>query len=165
MIQYTVADAGAMDRLGAHLGHALDGGAVVYLHGELGAGKTTLVRGVLRGLGFTGSVRSPTYTLVEGYEFSGRLLQHLDLYRIRAPTELEYLGIRELDDPDLWVFVEWPERGAAALPPPDLILRLETQGPGRSIKLEASSARGRTLAEAWQGAVQAAREPGLAMTG
>ncbi|MGH8402341.1 MAG: tRNA (adenosine(37)-N6)-threonylcarbamoyltransferase complex ATPase subunit type 1 TsaE [Gammaproteobacteria bacterium] len=163
MIQFTVADASAMDRLGAHLGHALNGGAMVYLHGELGAGKTTLVRGVLRGLGFTGSVRSPTYTLVEGYEFSGRWLQHLDLYRIRAPAELEYLGIRELDAPDLWVFVEWPERGAAALPPPDLILSLETQEPGRQIRLEAPSARGRTLAAAWEAGLQAVREPGLIM--
>ncbi|MGH8398048.1 MAG: tRNA (adenosine(37)-N6)-threonylcarbamoyltransferase complex ATPase subunit type 1 TsaE [Gammaproteobacteria bacterium] len=165
MIEFTVADASAMDKLGVQLGHVLKSGAVVYLHGELGAGKTTLVRGVLHGLGFTGSVRSPTYTLVEGYEFSGRWLQHLDLYRICAPAELEYLGIRELDDPDLWVFVEWPERGETALPRPDLILILEAQEPGRRIRLEAQSARGQTLAEAWRGAMQAAREPGLVLAG
>ncbi|MGH8283986.1 MAG: tRNA (adenosine(37)-N6)-threonylcarbamoyltransferase complex ATPase subunit type 1 TsaE [Gammaproteobacteria bacterium] len=164
MSQFAVADAASMGSLGAQLGRALNGGAVVYLQGELGAGKTTLVRGVLRGLGFTGSVRSPTYTLMEGYRFSGRWLQHLDLYRIRAPAELEYLGIRELDDPDLWVFVEWPERGEAALPLPDLVLGLELPESGRLVKLEARSTRGRTLAEAWQGGVQAAREPGLTMT-
>ncbi|MGA9852692.1 MAG: tRNA (adenosine(37)-N6)-threonylcarbamoyltransferase complex ATPase subunit type 1 TsaE [Gammaproteobacteria bacterium] len=165
MNEFFVADAGAMGRLGAQLGRALNGGAVVYLQGELGAGKTTLVRGVLHGLGFRGHVRSPTYTLVEGYEFSGRLFQHLDLYRIRAPAELEYLGIRELDDPDLWVFVEWPERGEGAVPPPDLVLGLEVHEPGRRLKLKASSERGRKLAEAWQAGVRTAREPELASGG
>ena len=160
---FTVADATAMEALGVQLAHALKSGAVVYLAGEVGAGKTTLVRGVLRGLGFTGRVRSPTYTLMEGYEFPGRLFQHLDLYRIRAADELEFLGIRELDDPEQWVFVEWPEQGAGALPPPDLELNLHLREPGRWVQVEAPSGRGRSLAEAWRTGVQQAAVPGLAV--
>ena len=150
-----------MGSLGMQLGSALDGGAVVYLKGELGAGKTTLVRGVLRGLGFTGRVRSPTYTLVEGYEFPGRMFQHLDLYRIHASGELEFLGIRELDDPDQWVFVEWPERGEGALPPADMELILQLQESGRRVEIEAHSERGRVLAGAWRAGVKAHPVPGL----
>lgn len=139
-----------MDRLGQCLGRALQGGVTVYLQGELGAGKTTLVRGVLKGLGYTGPVRSPTYTLVEGYDLAARMLYHLDLYRIRGFAELEYLGIRDLDDRDLWVFVEWPERGAGSLPAADLVMRLEMRDPGRLLHLEAGSERGSALMTAWQ---------------
>ncbi|HVC37594.1 MAG TPA: tRNA (adenosine(37)-N6)-threonylcarbamoyltransferase complex ATPase subunit type 1 TsaE [Gammaproteobacteria bacterium] len=163
MNQFAVHDATAMDALGVRLGRALSAGIVVYLSGELGAGKTTLVRGVLRGLGFTGHVRSPTYTLMEGYEFPGRVLQHLDLYRIRAASELEFLGVRELDGPDRWVFVEWPELGAGALPPPDLELKLELQDPGRRVGLSPRSQQGRKLAEVWRSLVKAAPVPGLAI--
>lgn len=138
-----------MDSLGANLGRALTSGAVVYLRGELGAGKTTLVRGVLRGLGFTGQVRSPTYTLVEGYEFGARRLYHLDLYRIRGAEEMEYLGARDLDDPDLWVFAEWPERGERRLPASDLLLDFELWEPGRRIRAEAQTTRGERLLRAW----------------
>ena len=139
-----------MDALGISLGRSLQVGAIIYLQGELGAGKTTLVRGVLKGLGYEGHVRSPTYTLVEGYELTGRMLYHLDLYRIRGLMELEYLGIRDLDDPELWVFVEWPERGAGGLPSPDLILRLAVQEPGRTVLVDAASERGSSLAAAWR---------------
>lgn len=138
-----------METLGASLGRALQAGVVVYLQGELGAGKTTLVRGVLKGLGHEGPVRSPTYTLVEGYELAGRMLYHLDLYRIRGRMELEFLGIRDLDDPEFWVFVEWPERGAGGLPPPDLLLRLEVSGQGRAVRVETESERGCSLVAAW----------------
>lgn len=144
-----------MDSLGANLGRALGGGAVVYLHGELGAGKTTLVRGVLGGLGFSGQVRSPTYTLVEGYEIGRRWLYHLDLYRIRGPAELEYLGVRDLDDPELWVFVEWPERGQGSLPASDLVLNFEMQEPGRRIRVEGKTRRGQELARGWTARMQA----------
>jgi tRNA threonylcarbamoyladenosine biosynthesis protein TsaE len=148
-----------MDTLGAILGLALGGGAAVYLHGELGAGKTTLVRGVLRGLGFTGRVRSPTYTLVESYEMGGRQLYHLDLYRIRSSEEMEYLGARDLDDPDLWVFAEWPERAAGRLPGPDLVLNFEVREPGRLVRAEPQSARGLELLQAWlAGMAEQARE-------
>ena len=138
-----------MGSLGVKLGRALGGGAVVYLRGELGAGKTTLARGVLRGLGFTGRVRSPTYTLVEGYEVGGRQLYHLDLYRIRGSEEMEYLGARDLDDPDLWVFAEWPERGAGWLPGPDVVLNFEMREPGRLVRAEPQTARGQELLETW----------------
>lgn len=150
MIAFNVADATAMDFLGANLGRALTTGAVVYLHGELGAGKTTLVRGVLRGLGFTGHVRSPTYTLVEGYEFAARRLYHLDLYRIRGAEELEYLGVRDLDDPDLWVFAEWPERGEGRLPTSDLVLNFDVQEPGRRVRAEPHGRRGQDLVQSWK---------------
>lgn len=149
MTELDVAGAAVMDSLGADLGRALTGGAVVYLQGELGAGKTTLVRGVLHGLGFAGHVRSPTYTLVEGYEFGARRLYHLDLYRIRGAEEMEYLGARDLDDSKLWVFAEWPERGAGRLPAPDLLLNFELREPSRRIRAEAHTARGRELLQAW----------------
>lgn len=138
-----------MDALGQALGRSLHNGAVVYLRGQLGAGKTTLVRGVLKGLGFEGRVRSPTYTLVEGYEIGGYRLYHLDLYRIRGPEEMEYLGARDLDDGDLWVFVEWPDHGEGRLPEPDLVLNFELREPGRLIRAEPRSGRGEDLTQAW----------------
>ena len=162
MSQFRVEDAVAMDALGVQLGRALNVAAVVYLTGELGAGKTTLVRGVLRGLGFTDRVRSPTYTLMESYEFPGRVFHHLDLYRIRDAGELEFLGVRELDAADRWVFVEWPERGVGDLPPPDLELKFELRDPGRRIGLSARSEQGRKLAAAWRTLVKAAAVPGVA---
>ncbi len=162
MSQFRVEDAVAMDALGVQLGRALSTAVVVYLTGELGAGKTTLVRGVLRGLGFTGRVRSPTYTLMEGYEFPGRVFHHLDLYRIRDAGELEFLGVRELDAADRWVFVEWPERGVGDLPPPDLELKFELRDAGRRVGLNARSEQGRKLAAAWRTLVKAAAVPGLA---
>ncbi|MDE2070424.1 MAG: tRNA (adenosine(37)-N6)-threonylcarbamoyltransferase complex ATPase subunit type 1 TsaE [Gammaproteobacteria bacterium] len=138
-----------MDALGQALGRSLQNGAVVYLRGQLGTGKTTLVRGVLKGLGFDGRVRSPTYTLVEGYEIGGHQLYHLDLYRIRGPEEMEYLGARDLDDPDLWVFAEWPEHGEGRLPEPDLVLNFELRESGRSIRAESQTGRGEQLTRAW----------------
>lgn len=161
MTQFVVDAAAAMDALGIQLGRALSGGAVVFLMGELGAGKTSLVRGVLRGLGFTGHVRSPTYTLLEAYELHDRVFQHLDLYRISDVNELEFLGVRELDDPKHWVFVEWPERGVGHLPLPDLELKLELQDSGRRIGLSTRNERGRRLSEAWRTLVKAAEIPGL----
>lgn len=150
-----------MDALGGQLAGALTGRAVVYLSGELGAGKTTLVRGVLHGLGFSGHVRSPTYTLMEGYEFPGRILQHLDLYRILDPGELEFLGVRDLDMPDSWVFVEWPEHGAGYLPSPDLELNIELRDPGRRVGLASRSPEGRRLAAAWLAGIKAASVTGV----
>lgn len=158
MTTLTAAGPAEMDTLGQCLGRALRGGAVVYLQGELGAGKTTFVRGVLKGLGHPGPVRSPTYTLVEGYDLSGHMLYHLDLYRIRGFAELEYLGIRDLDDPDLWVFVEWPERGAGSLPAADITLRLEMQDLGRVMRADAATERGRTLVSAWLSEINKTQE-------
>ncbi len=107
---------------------------VVFLRGDLGAGKTTLVRGLLRGLGHEGPVRSPTYTLIEPYEVAGQRLYHLDLYRLGDPEELEFLGLRDLLDGEALLLVEWPERGAGVLPEPELIIDIAHAPPGRRIR-------------------------------
>ena len=139
---YVIADAAAMEALGAALARVLDGGLIVHLNGELGAGKTTLVRGVLRGLGHTGSVRSPTYTLVEPYELAGRRIYHLDLYRLADPEELEWIGIRDLLDSGSLALIEWPERGSGVLPPADLEIAIAYFGTGRSVTLTGHSEAG-----------------------
>lgn len=140
-------NAAVTEALGAALGPAaLDAGLVVYLEGRLGAGKTTLVRGLLRGLGHRGAVRSPTYTLVEEYPLAaGRLALHLDLYRLADPEELEYLGVRELDAPDQLVLIEWAERGGDRLPAADLRLSLAVTGEGREASLTPLTASGEAV--------------------
>gem|GEM_PF-180136 len=107
----------------------------VYLQGDLGTGKTTLVRGILRGLGYAGPVRSPTYTLLEPYKLGTMCLYHLDLYRLGDPEELEYLGLRDLLDGRNLLLVEWPERGWSVLPAPDLTIRIEHANEARSLDL------------------------------
>ncbi len=147
MIQLTLPDAAATEAVGARLARALaqQPGLVVFLHGELGAGKTTLVRGWLRALGITGAIRSPTYTLVEPYELAGRNLLHLDLYRLNDPLELEQLGLYDTPpDRSVWL-VEWPERGAGQLPLPDLQISLQATDFGREISIEPSQALGSVL--------------------
>lgn len=131
-----------METLGVALAKAISGGLVIHLSGELGAGKTTLVRGVLRGLGHAGSVRSPTYTLVEPYELAGRRVYHLDLYRLGDPEELEWIGLRDLLDADSLALIEWPERGRGMLPQADLELSLEYFGTGRRVSLTGHSKAG-----------------------
>lgn len=123
----------------------LRGGAVVYLQGSLGAGKTTFARALLRALGVTERVKSPTYTLVEPYTVPGLQAWHLDLYRIGDPRELEWLGLDALADPGALVLVEWPERGVGALPQADLLLRLAHAGEGRHAQLLARSPRGQRI--------------------
>jgi len=120
-------------RIAAHLRPP----CTIYLQGDLGTGKTTLVRGVLRGFGHAGPVRSPTYTLLEPYELGAMRLYHLDLYRLGDPEELEYLGLRDLLDGRSLLLVEWPERGRGALPTPDLTIRIEHAGEARSLDLTA----------------------------
>ena len=95
---------------------------VVAIQGELGAGKTTMVGGLINALGIAGPVRSPTYTLIEPYEAHGRHIYHLDLYRLADPREVEALGVRDLLLPDTILLIEWPERGAGALPEADLAI-------------------------------------------
>lgn len=130
---------------GACLASALKPPCVIFLEGDLGTGKTTLTRGILRGLGHSGAVRSPTYTLVEPYALTGLELYHFDLYRLGDPEELDYLGLRDLLGRDsVWV-VEWPERGAGLLPKPDLSIRLVHRDAGRRLTLTAMSPAGETL--------------------
>lgn len=139
-------DEAATVRLGTALAAAVRGtGGVIHLRGELGSGKTALARALLRGLGFSGAVRSPTYTLLEIYEMAGRRIFHLDLYRLRAAAEAEYLGLGEIDPATDLVLVEWPENGGDALPVADLVIRLAYEGLGRRAGFEAGSARGTTI--------------------
>jgi tRNA threonylcarbamoyladenosine biosynthesis protein TsaE len=115
---------------------------VLYLCGELGAGKTTLVRGLLQELGVTEAIRSPTYSLYESYELSGGRVLHVDLYRLRVPAEFETLGLREeCRGGTLWL-VEWPERGAGQLPTADLRLELQFERDGRRLELVPTSEAG-----------------------
>jgi len=138
-------DEAATQGFGGRLASALAGGGLLFLRGELGAGKTTLVRGLLRAFGHAGAVRSPTYTLVEPYEVGSRQLFHLDLYRLGDPEELEFLGLREILDAEAICLVEWPERGAGLLPAPDLELFLEYAGEGRQLTATARTSRGETM--------------------
>ena len=145
MISRFLADPAATEALGAQLAALLPPTAIVYLRGPLGAGKTCLVRGLLRALGHQGIVRSPTYTLVEPYEVAGLRLLHLDLYRLADPEELEFLGLRDwLGDPHV-LLVEWPERGAGVLPPADLDLRLGPADTGRQAALTGHGDLGQRL--------------------
>jgi tRNA threonylcarbamoyladenosine biosynthesis protein TsaE len=121
---------------------ALSPGAVVYLLGELGAGKTTCVRSLLRALGVAGLVRSPTYTLVETYNLAALTCVHVDLYRLQALTEVDELGLRDLVGPGCLLLVEWPERGGAALPPADLDLMFRYAGDAREATLSAKTLLG-----------------------
>lgn len=129
--------------LARRLAPAVRDGGVVYLRGELGAGKTTFARALLRALGVGERVKSPTYTLLERYFVGGHHAFHLDLYRIAAPGELAWLGLDELDAPDALVLIEWPERGDGALPTADLEVLLEHAGTGRVGRLTALSVRAR----------------------
>lgn len=137
-----LADAGATERLGQALAAVLPRHGLVTLSGDLGAGKTTLARGVLRALGVAGAVRSPTYTLVEPYDLPGRRVLHLDLYRLADPEELELIGFRDLLTPTSLLLVEWPEKGAGVLPEADLAVRLAHAGESRGAELLALTQAG-----------------------
>lgn len=142
-----LADGSATESLGAELAASLPLRAVVFLRGELGAGKSTLARAMLRRLGVTGAIKSPTYTLVERYAIAGGEAAHLDLYRLAAAEELDFLGLDELAVlARLWL-VEWPERGLAHLPTPDLEVTLGVSGAGREARLQAASESGRSWLE------------------
>jgi tRNA threonylcarbamoyladenosine biosynthesis protein TsaE len=144
-------DADATERAGQRLAgglEALGGPVLIVLEGPLGAGKTTLVRGLLRGMGHEGRVRSPTFTLLEPYELAGKTVAHLDLYRLADPAELDFLGVSDLVVPGNVILVEWPERGGDRLPRADLKLCLDYDGPGRCLRAEASTPAGKALANA-----------------
>ena len=135
----------AMLALGARLAALTEGRGIVYLHGDLGAGKTTLSRGIIRGLGHVGAVKSPTFTLVEPYEIGTLKVFHFDLYRLADPEELEFMGIRDYFDDDSLCLIEWPERGVGVLPKADLDITIAAQAGARSLLLQPQGARG----ESW----------------
>lgn len=143
-----VADEGQMRALGARLVSACDSGGVITLSGELGTGKTTLVRGALRARGVEGGVRSPTYTLIEYYPLPDFAIAHFDLYRLGEPEELEYLGYRDYLNPSTLCLIEWPERAAGYLQGVDIELELAYDPAGRRVSLRACSADGQRVLSA-----------------
>jgi len=127
------------------LGGVADGPIVVTLSGELGAGKTTLIRAVLRGLGHQGAVPSPTYMLLEPYDLGGWNIAHLDFYRLSQPGDLEGLGLRDWLAGRRLILIEWPENAAGRLPPADLAIAFVLTGARRTLELRAQTDRGRAL--------------------
>jgi tRNA threonylcarbamoyladenosine biosynthesis protein TsaE len=140
-----LADEEATLAFGRHIASVTGGRGLVTLQGDLGSGKTTLSRGLIRALGHTGAVKSPTFTLVEPYELANGQVLHYDLYRLNDPEELHFLGVRDFLDGDTLTLVEWPERGRHWLPAADLALQLQVSGNGRQASWQAHTPRG----EAW----------------
>lgn len=144
-LRYQLTDEMATVALGGRLAQQLRSGGVVFLLGTLGAGKTTLTRGLLNSLGHVGAVKSPTYTLVEPYELAGIKVFHFDLYRLGNAEELEYMGIRDYFLEQNLCIVEWPSRGAGILPQPDVSIELSVSGTGRLAVVQASTPRGEKI--------------------
>lgn len=138
-------DEASLISFGIQLAKVTSPPVIVFLQGPLGAGKTTLARGFLRGLGYEGRVKSPTYTLVESYELSKMDVCHFDLYRLHDPHELEFMGIQDYFKDNAICLIEWPEKGEHVLPQPDLILNIEMHAMGRQIKWVATSEHGKTI--------------------
>lgn len=130
---------------GEALGRAISQGGVVYLEGTLGAGKTTFCRGVLSAFGYSGSVKSPTYTLVENYELAGIQIYHFDLYRLADPEELEFMGIRDYFSDQAICLIEWPSRGAGILPMADIVVKVTPKIPGRSLDICGQTKKGGSI--------------------
>lgn len=142
-----LADEEATEALGAAVGIASAADGLVFLQGNLGAGKTTFSRGVLRGLGFKGRVKSPTYTLVEPYSQDDWQVYHFDLYRVSDAEELEYMGMRDFLDERSLCLVEWPEKGEGFLPVADVRITLQPQAEGREAHLVGQTDKGKRILE------------------
>lgn len=145
-LELTLPDSAATEALGAALARSFPGAADVpaalYLEGDLGAGKTTCVRSMLRTFGVSGLIRSPTYTLIETYPLEALTCVHIDLYRLRGPIEADELGLRDFLTAGFLLMVEWPEKGAEVLPIADLEARLNYLDDGRLCRLRAQTSRG-----------------------
>ena len=144
-LECPVATAADMEALGTKLALQLHDTRLIYIHGPLGAGKTTLVRGMLRALGYIGAVKSPTFTLVEPYEFQQRHFYHFDLYRLNNPEELEFVGVRDYLHGNGVCVVEWAERAQGILPTPDVDIIISLTETGRMTRITSLSARGNIL--------------------
>ena len=140
-----LADENQQQQLAARMAGHCQPGTVIFLHGDLGAGKTTFVRGFLRGLGYQGVVKSPTYTLVEPYVIDRQAIYHFDLYRLADPDELEYAGGRDYFDGEAICLVEWPEKAEGFLPTADILVQFDYRRPGRQARMRAGSPRGQQL--------------------
>jgi tRNA threonylcarbamoyladenosine biosynthesis protein TsaE len=152
-----LADEAATEQFGALLMQAIrqvGGGMTLYLAGELGAGKTTLSRGLIRGAGHTGAVKSPTYTLVEPYSHLVPPVYHFDLYRLGEAEELEFMGIRDYLIETAVCLVEWPQRGEGVLPAADATLELQPESDGRRVRVKAVSPRGHEMISRVEGQIK-----------
>lgn len=146
-ISLALADEGATLALARRLTSLLEPGMVIYLRGDLGAGKTTLVRGMLNALGYAGRVKSPTYTLLEPYHAGGLDLRHFDLYRLNDEQEWESAGFRDEFDGNNVLFIEWPEKARGLLPAADIEIRLEIREQGREAEIRANTDMGKRCIE------------------
>ena len=142
-ITIMLADENAALGFARRLAAAIKPGMVIYLHGDLGAGKTTLVRGILNALGYTGRVKSPTYTLLETYRIGGLELRHFDLYRLSSPEEWQGAGFDDEFDAENIFLIEWPEQARGCLPPADLDVRFTILDEGRELNIDAKSKSGK----------------------
>ena len=136
--------------IAAKLGVELQGRCIVFLEGQLGVGKTTFSRGILRAKGHEGTVKSPTFTLVEPYDVPGGQVYHFDLYRLNSPEEVEYLGVDDYLDSDQLCLIEWSDRGRHYLPDCDLLVHLTVEGKGRKLGIEGKSERGRSICQVFK---------------
>lgn len=145
-VEIYLEDPQATTEIGFALGKAIaDQRLVVYLRGDLGAGKTALCQAIIKAYGYDGRVKSPTYTLLEPYELPNALIYHFDLYRLAEPEELEFIGIRDLDSDNALFLVEWPDKGVGFLPEPDLELNMTVQSPGRMLYIQGISDDGKKI--------------------
>jgi tRNA threonylcarbamoyladenosine biosynthesis protein TsaE len=148
----SIATEAAMVSTGKRLGAAVQQvgqGGVIFLQGDLGTGKTTLCRGILRHFGVQSAVKSPTYTLVEPYRLASQVVNHFDLYRLGHPEELEYLGIRDYFSSHCLNLIEWPDKGYGILPPADLVVSILLNGCGRRMLLQTVSPLGLEILRSW----------------
>lgn len=139
--EHFLADEDATLHAGRELGQLMQSHSdslCVFLQGNLGAGKTTLTRGILQAFGHTSAVKSPTYTLVETYQLKGRSLHHFDLYRLKDPEELEFMGIRDYFSGNAICLIEWPEQGKNFLPQADLICKLDYEATSRRLSIQSN---------------------------